>query len=65
MWVCSLPGAGVEENWGKGVVADRVDWLHKSKCVHNGDQKSGQDPPQAFRHPSFHHLQQERIRTSG
>ena len=25
MWVCSLPGAGVEKNWGRGVVTDRVD----------------------------------------
>ena len=30
MWVCSLPGAGVEENWGRGVVTDRVDWLQRS-----------------------------------
>ena len=49
MWVCSLPGAGVEENWGKGVLTDRVDWLHK-KYVHNGDQKkTGQHSPQALR----------------
>ena len=32
MWACSLPGAGVEENWGRGVVRDRVDWLQRSRC---------------------------------
>ena len=31
MWACSLPGAGVEENWGRGVVRDRVDWLQRSR----------------------------------
>lgn len=31
--VRTLPEAGVEENWGRGVVVERVDWLHRNVSV--------------------------------
>ena len=37
--VRTLPGAGVEENWGRDVVVERVDWLHRSG-VCRGDNRS-------------------------